>query len=218
MINTTELKLKLAGIAFLVIVVISLISLIIFRLFTSPDQSSTTNPAGTPTPVLLSPTSNDPRTHQFTSLQISTIGQTTDEQLAQQNIVLSKRKVVDTTIYEIRSKEPGKTDEIRTKDGVVIFEKTSTKTNVAPLPKLTTIKSRFGAPEEILDKVGEGFYMSAYLYPSQGFAVFANKYTDSVYEIQRFTPMTLADYKKLYGDNLSPAPQMPKEFEDVHNP
>ncbi len=214
MINQAQMKLKLVGIGILILIAISIIGIALFNTF-APSQSTTPNSDATPTPVRTSPTPSAPQTYQFTPLQISSIGQTTDEQITQQNIILSKRTVGDTTIYSIRSKEPGKTDEIRTIDGVVIFEKTSTKTNAAPLPKLTSIESQYGEPEETLDKVGEGFYMSAYLYPERGFAIYANKYTGSVYEIQRFLPMTLAEYKKQYGQTLSPAPAMPKEFQDL---
>jgi|GEM_PF-7102513 len=214
MINATQLQLRLIGLGVLVLVIISIIILVLYSAFAPRDQSLDSI-EGAPTPILASPTPGDPKSHQFTPLQKTTIEQTTDEQIPQQNEVLSKRKVGGATIYTIRSEEPGKTDEIRTKDGIVVFEKTSTKTNAAPLPKIATIKSKYGNPEETLDKVGEGFYMSAYLYPTKGFAIYANKYTGSVYVIQRFLSMTLADYKKQYGENLSPAPAMPKEFQEL---
>lgn len=212
MTNQSQLKLKLIGIGALALIVTSVIVLILLRAFTAPRQSPRLYKDGTPTPIQTSPTPTDPRTYQFTPLQITTIGQTTDKQIAQQNIVLSKRTVGDVTVYTIRSKEPGETDEIRTKNGLVIFEKTSTETNIAPLPKTSRIISLFGQPEEVVDKVGEGFYMTAYLYPSKGFAIYANRYTGSVYEVQRFVPMSLNEYKQQYGTNLSPAPEMPKEF------
>lgn len=214
MTNLTQLQPRLIGYGILILLVISIVIFVLSSAF-APESQPLNNIGGTPTPIPATSTPAGSATNQFTPLQKTTIAQTTDAQISQQNEVLSKTNVGDVTIYTVSSKEPGKTDEIRTKNGVAVFEKTSTRTNAAPLPKLATIKGQFGNPEETLDNIGEGFYMSAYLYPTKGFAVYANNSTGSVYEIQRFLPMTLADYKIQYGQNLSPAPAMPKEFEGL---
>lgn len=144
-------------------------------------------------------------------LERTEIGKTTEQEVKKMSGILGKKREGDITIYLIRSSEPGEIDEIRTRNGIVIFEKTSTETATAPLPNLDQIFSKYGKPEYVKDKVGEGFYMSAYIYPSKGIAIYANRYTKSVYEIQRFIPMSLEDYVRQYGENLSPAPEMPRE-------
>lgn len=207
-----RMKLLLLGVGGLALFVLVMIVLVVSSLFSSsPSPSPADDVSGTPTPIPDTITQADPRTRQFTPLQKTTIGTTTDDQIRQQTNVISSRRQGDVTIYLVESKEEGETDEIHTRNGVVIYEKTSTETNAAPLPRLSDITRQYGMPEETLDKVGDGFYMSAYLYPTKGFAIYANRYTGSIYEVQRFVPMSLAEYKVQYGVGLSPAPEMPKE-------
>lgn len=212
----TQLQPRLIGLALLLLIVIGIIIFVLSSAFSPKNQPlNGVETRATPTPIPDSSTSVDPITYQFTPLQKTTVAQTTEEQISQQNEVISKTTAGDVTIYTVSSKEPGKNDEIRTKNGIVVFERTSTRTNAAPLPKTATIRSQFGDPEETLDNIGDGFYMSAYLYPTKGFAIYANNSTGSVYEIQRFLPMTLTDYKTQYGEKLAPAPAMPKEFQGL---
>lgn len=212
MINTQHTKIILIGTLALCIIIILGIVMILLNSFQSP-QTTTSTTFPTPTPNTISPGSkNDSKTYQLSPLEKTVIGKTTDKQIEKESTILAKTKQEDTTVYIIKADQPEKTDEIRTRNGVVIFERTTTETAAATPPQVSSILSTYGQPEEILDKVGEGFYMSAYLYPSQGFAIYANKYTQSIYKIDRFLKTTLLEYKKEYGTLLSPAPEMPKEY------
>lgn len=152
-------------------------------------------------------TSPTPSTYTFTPLQKTTIQQTTDKDVETKNKVVQKTQKNGTTIYLVESPIPLQVDEIRTREGRVIFESTSTETvTLAPLPKITTIEKDFGKPEDIINGVAPfDRIVSAYLYPSRGFVIFANRVTKSVYRIQRFLPMSLNEYKKNYAEYLMPA-------------
>jgi len=80
----------------------------------SPDETS-------PTPTIAPYTRNKDGIFNFTPLQRTTIDKTTDKEVEAKNQILSKTKLGDVTIYKITSATIGETDEVRTKNGVVIF-------------------------------------------------------------------------------------------------
>lgn len=145
---------------------------------------------------------------RLTQLEKTDIGKTTQREIEESGQVVSKTVRGETTIYQVTSITPFATDEIRTKGGKVVFEKTSTRTTkLGALPKLTSIQQKFGEPDTILKSVGPfGSHVSAYVYATKGLALFANDTTKSIYEVQRFTPMSTQDYEKEYAEFLKPAP------------
>lgn len=207
--NSQLLRIKLIGLGLLALIILILISLIIFSAV-SPSQTTENNT--TPTPVPTTPVTFD--SEHLTPLQKTTIGQTTDAEVVKNQEVISKTLVGTITIYKIKSAINGETDEIRTKDGKVILERTSTQIASPVPPKVTQVESTFGNPEEQLKSVGPvGWYTNAYLYPSRGIAFYLNRYTGTVYEVQRFTPMTLTEYKKTFPEFVQPAKSEPEYFD-----
>lgn len=201
--------------AIAIVLIIVIFTITIFSFFNKPGTTQPQNRIlSSPTPFQEKGTTS--QTKKITPLQKTEIGKTTDSEIVKSHKVLSKTTIDGVTIYTIRSLGLRGTDEIRTKNGIVIFEDTSTTTSTAPLPVISELEKQYGQPEDKMDKVGDGFYISAYLYPSKGFALYGNRYTDSVFAVQRFVPMTLDEYKKTYAKYLSPAPEMPREGTDIH--
>lgn len=214
MIDTGRKKILLLLIIAVTLVVI-IFGIVLSLFFNTSQTNKTEVPSITPTSF---PTVNTQKssTDLFSPLEKTVIGKTTEKEIEQSQKILNKTQKGDITIYMIQSPTLRGNDIIHTKDGIVIFEDTSTTTNAVTIPLISAVEKDYGKPEEKIDKVGEGFYISAYLYPTKGFAVYGNRYTDSVFEIQRFKPMTLAEYKTEYGEYLSPAAEMPREGADIH--
>lgn len=205
-------SIRLQIIILLLIIAVIIIPVILFS--TNTGRSSPLFPNfATPTPIkepeVLKNTSN----YDFTPFQTTEITKTTDDEIKKNNTIVSQEQRGGTTIYQIDSKIPGTTDEIRTNNGVVIFESTSVEISTPPPPTLTQIERVFGKPEEIKMQVGDGFYLNAYLYPAKGFVVFANRYTGTVYTIHRFPPMTVSQYETMYAEFLTEATTEPEYFD-----
>ncbi len=197
------------GITFLLAVIVMIMA--ISSLFSPSHKNS---PENIPTPTLV-PYTRDPNGQFiFTPLQRTVINKTTDKEIQEKNHVISKSRLGEITSYIVTSNTIGQTDEIRTKNGVVIFESINIfnkKTGSYP-PKVSVYQKEFGQPEKILKSVSPlGIYISAYIYASDGFTLFVNHNTNTVYVVQRFTPMSLAAYEKTYADYIQPAPEYPQE-------
>ncbi|CAN5201614.1 hypothetical protein BH09PAT1_BH09PAT1_1330 [soil metagenome] len=210
MITNTNLKVKLIGLGLLCLLILGLIVIIILSAFRNSSQPVDTA-LSTPTPVATQPPKQFDRSH-ITPLQKTTIDQTTDQQIVKDLNVVSKTNLRDITIYKVKSAIPGVNDEVRTKDGKVIFESSDTEISSPPPPKMTTVTSTFGEPELIQKSVGVGWYTDAYLYPTQGLAFFANSQTGTVYLVQRFVPMTLNNYRSQYSEFLQKKSSQPEYF------
>jgi hypothetical protein len=204
-INSTTLLFTAA--VFLVVIVIIIVLVIIFR---RPQQP--TGPNTIPTPTIVVGRQQD-GSYRYTTLEKTTVGKTTEQELQQQTKILSKAELSDVTIYTVQSDIPLTTNEVRVKNNTVIFESINTQTNKnGNPPKFSTIEKELGQAEEVIDKVGWAWYITAFLYPSKGVAFFVNTNTDSVYEVQRFVPMNLAEYKAEYGSYIKPAPTPVGEY------
>lgn len=208
MINNTNLKIKLIGLAILIIVIIAVVGTVIFSVFKPlPQPTETFLP--TPTSVPTEPVSFD--SSHITPLQKTTIGRTTDDQLLKNETIISKTSKGNITIYKVKA-ATGIDSEIRTQQGKVIFESTSTEIANPPPPKINNIKQSLGEPELTQKSVGVGWYTDAYLYPSQGLVFFANSSTGTVYLVQRFTPMSVSDYRSQYPEFLQKKVSQPEYF------
>lgn len=164
---------------------------------------------GTPTPVQSGNTSSSKK-YLISPLEKTSIGKTTDAQIKQSFTVVSEKQDGDTTIYEVNSDVISATNQIRTRGGVVVFESTNTQVSSPTPPKISDLEKGYGKAERTTPRAGEGFYLDAHLYPSKGFMVFANRYTGTVYFVQRFTPMTIAQYESEYAEFLE-LKEQPKE-------
>ncbi len=175
------------------------------------SQPSPATIAGTPTPIKTG-SSDQQKEYLISPLEKTTIGTTTDSQIKSAFTIASQRQDGDVTIYEVNSQIPGSTDQIRTQNGIVIFESINTQIAKPAPSKIATLEQKYGKAEKIIQSVGQGFYTDAHLYPSKGFMFFANRYTNTVYYVQRFIPMTVTQYETTYGEFLKPAEGVKETF------
>lgn len=199
--NKQILLLMIVGISLTVLVVI-----IVLRLFLTP--SPTSNVSASPTPTSVASADNNSQNYQFSTLQKTTIGITKEEDIPTIFRVVSSDDLGDgKKKYTVQSQQPGNPNEIIAQDGKVISETTVTQIpSDTPFPDIEDFISIFGKPEkEIQGNLNYGWPINAYLYPTKGYMLLANKFTKEVYEIHRFEPMTLSEYEDIYSDYLKPA-------------
>ena len=158
-----------------------------------------------------SPTASNtfPNAESFSPLLKTTIGSTTDKEIKESSRVIREEKTADgATKYIVGSSLSLTEDEIYTKDGKAVFESTSIYTNkFGQLPLLDSYDEQFGEPDGVIERsVLYGWHTNLYIYAKDGFALIANKFTREVYEILRFTPMSLEEFKRQYPEYLIQAP------------
>ena len=203
-----QLIITLGVIFFLTLIVL----VVVISSFFSTSQKP--SPGNIPTPTNAPYTRDKDGVFIFTPLQKTTINKTTEKEIEAKDKVISKTHLGNVTLYKVTSNTVGETDEIRTEDGVVIFESTNIfnkKAGGYP-PKVSVYEKEFGNPEKILKGVSPlGKFISAYIYATKGFTLLVNYNTNTVYIVQRFVPMSLETYQKTYAEYLQPAPEYPKE-------
>lgn len=173
---------------------------IVFLSTTTTPSPSPVNPI--PTPLQIN--SEVPKSFAFSPFQKTKIGITSEEEVKKLSVVKVEKINADTTKYTVSSVDPLLFDEIIIHNNKVIYEKTSTLTQLTGgYPFISEFVEKFGDPEEeILGSTSHGQFATIYLYPKSGFVLIGNKQTDRVYEVQRFTPMTLDQYKTIYGSEI----------------
>lgn len=201
--NSFNKKLLLIICAFVLIITIAV--LVFLNLTTQNEPQNPNNPSPRVT--------NLPTSQKLTPLQKTEIGKTTDAEVRQGNYILSVKQEGSKTIYEVTSNTFGATDEIITQDGNVISERVDTfNRKVGQPPKVNAYIRLYGEPEEKIRSVSPlGKHITAYLYPTQGFTLFVNENTGTVYQVQRFEPLSLTSYKTNYASYIQEAPEYPKE-------
>lgn len=205
-------SLILLGIAILLVLIVGI--MIISSLFLSP---SPTEQVAIPTPTPVPYTRNSDGIFTFTPLQRTVINKTTEKEVLKNQTILNKSIRGNTTVYEVPSQTPEETDEIYVRNGVVVSENINVFNDKAGFPpKISVYTKEFGEPEKVIDGVSHlGKFISAYIYAKDGFTLYANRYTQTVYEVHRFTPMSTAEYEQQFKDYLQPAPAYPQEaFQD----
>lgn len=92
---------------------------------------------------------------------------------------------------------------IVTDQGKVIYEKAITVDPGYTHPTISSYESRFGKPELVVKgSKTYGEFAKTYIYSQKGFALIGNPFTDEVYEIQQFKPMTVEEYMVLWGKDI----------------
>lgn len=116
-------------------------------------------------------------------------------------------------IYNLKSENPLRLDQIITKGGRIIFE----RIYIPDAPSdpgymtLNEVEQKYGQPDatEQGSKFWGGF-LKTYIYASKGYAFIANPYTKEVFEMHTFSPMNADDYKKTFGDDISGKEPVPE--------
>lgn len=197
--NTGNIAIIFGIAVLLVVIVIILLISILFR-----TESTKTNQNIYPTPASI----NEPwKKYPFTPLQKTSVGLTTDAYIKKKYKVINEELMTDGSIkYKVESVTPTKYDEIRTKNGVVIFEKTRVFTiKFGDLKLLSYYENIFGKPQDIQDNIKlYGWNTSAYIFAGKGFTLIVNRFTNEVYEVQRYTPVSVQEYKTTYAEFLEP--------------
>lgn len=111
--------------------------------------------------------------------------------------------------HEFSSAVSIRPDTIITKGGVAVFERIDVPQNPKAVgyAKISQAVKAYGEAEKVIQ--GSAFFgpfTSTFIYSSRGFAFIANPHTDEVYEIQVFTPMPVASYIEMYGDDIEEGP------------
>lgn len=160
--------------------------------------------------ILLRSFSLSTQQNPFTFLQKAEIGKTTTKELDKQinkNELKEKQVLSDKeTIYKLNSILPQRPNEIRTENGIAVFERIIVPADNPNTPGYVTIPqmiSTFGQPDKIIQ--GSQFYgkfSSTYIYGGKGLAFIGNSNTNDVYEVQLFVPMIVEEYIKKYGGDI----------------
>jgi hypothetical protein len=142
---------------------------------------------------------------QLSPLQKTEIGRTKEKTLKANNRILRENRLPDGSVkYTLPAVLPLETDEIIVQNGTVISERTLTQTSQhGDLPSLTSLQEQFGEPEAIVASNSRyGEFIDSHIYASRGVMVVANRFTKEIYEIHRFVPVTLEEYKIRYAEYI----------------
>lgn len=112
-------------------------------------------------------------------------------------------------IYSLNSKNPLRTDQIITQNEKIVFERVyiPEDPNDPNHLLISAMIAKYGQPEKIIQgsKLW-GPFMNTYIYNNTGMAFIGNPNTNEVYELQNFTPLSLDEYIKRYGDDIDETP------------
>lgn len=96
-------------------------------------------------------------------------------------------------------------NEIITRNGVVVYEKSVTTDYSLHHPSILDFLNQYGpAEKEIVGSRKYGRFAKTYIYASKGFAFIGNPSTDEVDEFQTFLPTTIEEYFKNWGKDIDP--------------
>jgi hypothetical protein len=185
---------------------VALLGLLLFPLFSPQKTTPPIDSLPTPTPI---PSSSYIKSRkELTPLQKTQPGKTSDAIIKQTLTVEETEKLPDgATKYFVPSVQPGVNDEIITQHGVVTSETTITQTStLGPLPHIEDYEKLFGQPEAVTSGTKSfGKFADAHIYASKGVMFVVNRFTHEVYQIQRFTPLSLSEYKQTYAEYILPS-------------
>lgn len=182
-------KIKLLVFALLVIIILTTI---ILALQTSPqDRAPTEQP-------------------QDISGKKTIIGKKiTQETEKKLDIINKEASGEETLIYSLNSKNPLRTDQIITQNEKIVFERIYIPEDPSDPNHLliSVMIAKYGQPEKVIQgsKLW-GPFMNTYIYNNTGMAFIGNPNTDEVYELQNFTPLSLDEYIRRYGDDIDETP------------
>lgn len=197
--------------AIAVLLVLFVFVVVIINALTPSSQEKTIN---LPSPTPITYTRDVEGNFRFTPLSKTQIGQTTLEDMKKRDDIISQSTENGITTFSLESATTGQVDEVKTQRGIVVSETTHIfNLEVGTPPKASIYEKEYGRPELILPSVSLlGKHISAYIYATKGFTLFVNPNTETVYMIQRFTPMSLAQYQTQYGEYVKEAPSYDREY------
>ncbi len=138
------------------------------------------------------------------SLQKVEIGVTTDEELSKIPGIDVKESPSGGKIYTLPSVIKSRPQQIKTSSGVAVSERLVLPSYLSEpgFETLSSLTKLLGKPGTILTgSLVYGNYAKRYLYLSRGVAATVNPYTDEVFEILHFKPMSLGEFKKQFPED-----------------
>jgi hypothetical protein len=150
-----------------------------------------------------------PQDKRFSPFGKTTIGKSTKNDVENIPTILNQTSTEDgVTHYSLKSSSVFHPDEVEIKENKVIFERNTTFTNNSGgLPHISDYKTILGEPEEIIHgSKSYGTFTTTYLYPQKGVVITGNETTNNIYEILRFLPMSLTEFKATYGAYIEANP------------
>jgi len=152
-----------------------------------------------------------PQITQTSPVKRTVIGVTTEEEVKKRYQIISStsnnKGGIDHRINSIWKSRP---NIIETTSGIVSFERALAplNPNEPGFSKISTYLSSLGEPEERINgSLYYGPFASVYVYASKGVSFVGNPNTDEIYEFQYFNPISVDEYKKVYGQDIDPNPQ-----------
>jgi len=149
-------------------------------------------------------------------LQKTTISETGKQEVEKLPGISQPQILPDGSIkYELPADVPQRPNEIITKNNIVVFERIDIPEdpNKNGYITISDYISKYGQPEK--STTGSKFFgpfASTYIYNSKGFAFIGNLNTNEIFEIQVFSPTSVDNYIKTYGQDIKesrPSPETP---------
>lgn len=194
------------------VIAVSAIILIIlynFRVITPPPPSGDQDLYPTPYPL------SSPLLPKASEIQKTTIGRTTEQDVEQLPERIEKTENPDgSSTYTFTSPLTARPERIITKNDRVVFESilTPESPNAVGYSTVDEYSSQYGQPEAVLQ--GSKFYgwhMHVLVYATKGFSLIVNPFTQEIFEVHVYQPMSTDNYVKYYGDDVSPNSEPPLE-------
>ena len=194
----------------LIIFLLCVILVLVLIRFLQSNQGSSSSPL----PVILFSPAPDSATNpinttgsQIAQFQKTQINKTSTEEFIAKNPLAQKQISDDpaTVKYSLSSNLIARPNEVLFRSNKAEFEKIVLLTDNVNFvyPQASQLMQSFGQPEKIIQ--GSKFYgsnVSTYIYPNMGLAFIAEASSGNIFEIQTFTPISLDQYLRLYGQDI----------------
>lgn len=188
-----NLKLLLLIIALLILVSIIIIVSLFSPQRTSGPQPSPQVPLSSVTPVL------------FPNIQP---GKTTTDEIKNLTGIKSVEQLPGGLSQYIFSSPLINRDNIITTDSnQVVFKREVTVDENSKHPKVVDYKQQLGEPQETIQgSTHYGKFETFYIYADKGITLVANPFTEEIDEVHTYVPMTVAEYKQRWGNDIKEYP------------
>lgn len=156
-------------------------------------QNITPTPTSLPISIILPEESQD-----------LVVGKTTENEIKQLPDIKNITDLPNQqTQFSLISPRVNRDNEIITQNNIVVFSRIIAKVKNNKLPSLSEFKSKYGEPEKEIS--GSNYYgkvFTTYIYGSNGITLIANPYSDEIYEVHNFSPMSADQYIQTWGEDL----------------
>lgn len=179
---------------------VGFIFIIVLSLFSQTSQPIPTTPSPTPIPTPIV------QNYKYSPLQKTEPGKTTFSDLSRiPNLREIPSTISGTREFIAESVSPLRPNQILVRDNTVIFERilTPIKSSDYGYARISDFTEKYGEPDRIIQGSRHyGSLMNTYIYADQGFTLIGNPFTNEVFEIQQFLPISVERYLQLYSEDI----------------